>query len=91
MNGVKFVAEQAPELLADLKFLTKTGDTLQDLQAGFVVVRNGQVAFASSNVEQEGLEEELARISAEQGESHAKWMKRMHREPKLPDVILRNV
>ncbi|MEC2344502.1 MULTISPECIES: sensor histidine kinase [Paenibacillus] len=83
MNGVKFVAEQAPELLADLKFLTKTGDTLQDLQAGFVVVRNGQVAFASSNVEQEGLEEELARISAEQGESHAKWMKRMHREPKV--------
>ncbi|MCH1641474.1 HAMP domain-containing histidine kinase [Paenibacillus timonensis] len=80
MNGVKFVAEQDPELLADPKFLAETGEKLQGLQAGLVVVRNGQVAFASDDVEQEGLEAELARIDADQ-EEHSRWM--MGRGPEV--------
>jgi signal transduction histidine kinase len=83
MNGVKFVAEQDPELLANPKFLAETGEKLQGLQAGLVVVRNGEVTYAPADVEQQGLEAELAQVDAEQEGSHAKWMKHLRREPEI--------
>ncbi|MBW4838259.1 MAG: HAMP domain-containing histidine kinase [Paenibacillaceae bacterium] len=80
MNGVKFVAEQDPELLDDPNFLADTGETLRELQAGLVIVRNGEVTYASADVDQEYLEAELARIDTAQ-EGHSRWM--MSRGPEV--------
>ncbi|MNW47105.1 Sensor histidine kinase YycG [compost metagenome] len=80
MNGVKFVAEQDPELLADPKFVAGTGETLRGLQAGLVIVRNGVVTYASSDVDHKGLEDELARVDTDQ-EGQSRWM--MSRGPEI--------
>ncbi|MGG6312720.1 ATP-binding protein [Paenibacillus macerans] len=80
MNGVKFVAEHDPELLADQSFLSETNETLQKLQAGLVIVRNGQVAFASSGVDRSGLEAQLAQVGTDP-DRH--WQGMMEREPEV--------
>ncbi|RRJ65551.1 sensor histidine kinase [Paenibacillus oralis] len=79
MNGVKFIAEHDPGLLADNEFLTETDKTLQGLQAGLVVVKNGEVLFASSGVNREGLEDDLSKVGTGGERRHSGWIK----EPKV--------
>ncbi|MFK7692668.1 sensor histidine kinase [Paenibacillus sp. HJGM_3] len=62
MTGLKFIAENDPDRLADHGFLTKIDEPLTRLRAGFVVVTADHVTYASSLVDSVDLYEKLQQL-----------------------------
>ncbi|KIL39074.1 histidine kinase [Gordoniibacillus kamchatkensis] len=69
--GVKFMARTDPDRFADSAFVQNTDKQLNEVQAGLVVVKNGQAAFVSPFVAIPDLLNELQGVQAEQ--NHRPW------------------
>ncbi|MCK9861937.1 HAMP domain-containing sensor histidine kinase [Paenibacillus sp. ATY16] len=67
-SGLKFIAEHDPKLLSDQAFLTDTGSKLEEVEAGMIVIRNDEVAYASPGLPTDKILANLSdgRMKAEQ-------------------------